>query len=308
MRIVHYGFCMKYRLEYFIDHLKVECGLSENTVSAYTKDAVSFLQFCETCGIEDFPAISGDFIIQFLLCEKERGIKDISVARKLVSLRVFFRFLYMSGTIQNDPSGFLDAPKTGRKLPEVLTEAETQILLSEPDKDRDRFYSRDRAILELLYASGLRASEICDLRIGNINYLKGSVRVRGKGSKERVVPVGKKARDCIKRYVEDGRLNSREPFLFLSRSGRRMNRDAIWTIVKKYAHRCSIRKSISPHTLRHSFATHLIEHNANLRAVQAMLGHENISVTEIYTHVNQKRLKKVHREAHPRGTIQIEGK
>lgn len=292
---------MKYDLEHFTGYLTVECGLSRNTIAAYTRDVAQFISFCGREGYRDFSDVSEENIITFLLEEREKGKKDSSVARMLVSVRIFFAFLFIHDIVKKDVSAMLEGPKIDKKLPSVLTEAQVKEILIAPDPEQDTYYRRDRAVLELLYGSGLRVSELCSLKRNAVNYREGSVRVLGKGAKERIVPVGRKAAESILLYLEEGRPEPKDNYLFVTRSGHGMDREMIWEMVKKYAARSGVKSNVSPHTFRHCFATHLVEHGANLRAVQVMLGHENISTTEIYTHVDASRLKKIHEQAHPRG-------
>ncbi len=292
---------MKYSLDYFIDYLKIECGLSENTVNAYRRDVCSFIAYCDKEGFTDFNSVTGDSIVNFMLEQRDKGKKNVTVSRALVAVRVFFRFLFMNRQVEKDPASLLDSPRNERKLPEVLTEEEVSLLLQTPEKEKDRQYLRDRAMLELLYSSGLRASEISSLRRDSINYVRQQLRVTGKGAKDRMVPVGRKAIEAVKAYLGWRGEGKGSDYLFISDREKQVTRNTVWTLVKKYAKRCGIAKNVYPHTLRHSFATHLVEHGANLRAVQEMLGHENISTTELYTMVDRKRLKKMHSQAHPRG-------
>ena len=294
---------MKYSLEHFIGYLTVECGLSHNTVLAYTRDIEQFLQFCARECFDDFNDVSEKKIVTFLLEEREKGKKESSIARMLVAVRIFFAFLFIHNIVKEDVSSMLEGPKIEKKLPAVLTEKQVQEILLTPGADRDAYWLRDRAILELLYGSGLRVSELCGLKRNSIDFRNSSVRVLGKGAKERIVPVGKKAIDAIKQYLKEGKPVPQYDHLFVTRTGRRMNRDMVWSLVKKYTVRSGVGKNVSPHTFRHCFATHLVEHGANLRAVQGMLGHENISTTEVYTHVDTARLKEIHKQAHPRGKI-----
>ena len=294
---------MKYSLEHFTGYLTVECGLSQNTVAAYTRDVEQFLQFCSEEGYEDFGSVSDRDILAFLLQERDTGKKDSSTARMLVSVRVFFGFLFIHGIVEKDVSSKLEGPAFRKSLPHVLTEDQVRKIINAPDPDKDRYYLRDRAVFELLYGSGLRVSELCGLKRSSVDITGGTVRVSGKGAKERVVPVGSRAVKALLRYLQKGTPEPQEDFLFVTRSGRRMTRRAVWSMVRKYAVRAGLDAHVSPHTFRHCFATHLVEHGANLRAVQGMLGHENISTTEVYTHVDRSRLKKVHAQAHPRGRI-----
>ncbi len=236
---------------------------------------------------------------------RDRKLAPSSVARKLVAIKVFFRFLVGQGLVRSDPSAVMESPRLMKGLPAVLDVEEVgRLLASAPGKDGMRGL-RDRALLELLYASGLRASEATGLKVSDLNLESGFLRCAGKGGKERVVPVGKHARQWIERYLKRARARfkpkpeARE--LFLNRTGRRLSRQSVWMLVRRYANLAGIRKRITPHTLRHSFATHLLEAGADLRVVQELLGHASISTTQIYTHVDRARLKAIHAKFHPRG-------
>ncbi|MFH1706620.1 MAG: site-specific tyrosine recombinase [Planctomycetota bacterium] len=292
---------MPYQVEDFLVHLRVECGLAGNTVAAYRRDVGQFLACLAARGIRQPGDATPDDITGFLLEQREAGCKDVSVARKLVAVRVFYRFLFTSGAVAQDTAALMESPRAARVLPAVLSEAETLRLLAAPDPATDACWQRDRAILELLYASGLRVSELCDLRPRNLNAAARAVRVLGKGSKERLVPVGTHALEHIREYLATRPARPLADFLFLSARGGRMRREQVWALVRKYAVRAGLTGRTSPHTLRHSFATHLVEHGAGLRAVQAMLGHADIATTERYTHVDARRLKAVHDRLHPRG-------
>ena len=263
-------------LDQFIAHLKVERGLSENTVQGYSRDLVRFLEHLEALG---------------------------RAARSLSAVRVFFRFLVSEGRIETSPARLVDAPKLPRRLPEVLSPEEVDRLLEQPDPARPAG-SRDRAMLELLYATGLRVSELTGLKLQNVNLEAGFVRMMGKGSKERVVPMGEKAVEAVRAFIAEGRpalLGRRtSSHLFVNTRGRPLTRQGFWKLIKRYGRAAGIRGSITPHGLRHAFATHLLEGGADLRAVQIMLGHEDISTTQIYTHVTRERLKQVHEKHHPR--------
>jgi len=291
-------------LQEFIDYLDVERGLSPNTISSYRRDLLKFIRFCGARGKEGFSRIRRDEILEFLLEEKKRGLVPRSLSRCLVSIRMFFRFLTAEGYLKEDVTEVLESPHLWKVLPRVLSIDEVDRLFTRP-APRTPPGLRDRAIMELLYGSGLRASELVGLKVADVNLQSGFVRCRGKGSKERIVPLGSQARRAIERYLADGRphfLKSRpEEALFLTRRGRGMTRGWLWEIVRRTVRAAGISKKVSPHTLRHSFATHLLSRGADLRVIQEMLGHANISTTQIYTHVDREHLKTVHRRFHPRG-------
>jgi integrase/recombinase XerD len=238
-----------------------------------------------------------------MLYQKDRGLSSNSVARRLAAIKVFYRFLAREKIINFDPTGLIDSPKLWKKIPETLSLNEVDKLMNQPNI-KDTQGIRDKAILETLYATGMRVSEVVNLRRDNINLDIGFLRCIGKGNKERVIPLGKKAIRSLERYLEFSRgrlLNKKESeFLFLNRFGKKISRQSIWKMIKKYAQAARIKKPIKPHILRHSFATHLLERGADLRAVQEMLGHSNISTTQIYTHINKDRLKAIHKMFHPR--------
>jgi integrase/recombinase XerD len=238
-----------------------------------------------------------------MLYEKDKGLSANSIARRLAAIKVFYRFLVRERILKDDPTSLIDSPRLWKKIPDTLSLNELDALLKQPNI-RDKQGIRDRAILETLYATGMRVSEAVNLKVDNINLEIGFLRCIGKGNKERVIPVGRKAIISIHRYLELSRpqlLRKKESeFLFLNRFGKKISRQSLWKMIKKYARAARIKKSIRPHTLRHSFATHLLERGADLRSVQEMLGHANISTTQIYTHINKERLKTIHRLFHPR--------
>lgn len=294
---------MKELIDSFLSYLSVERGLSKNTIISYREDLNAYLDFIEKRGIASLGKIGKNDITDFMLSQKDKGISASSVARRLAAIRMFHRFLARERILKADPSILIDSPKLWKKIPETLTFNEVDFLLSQPDI-RSTQGIRDRAILETLYATGMRVSEAVNLKVDNVNLDVGFLRCIGKGNKERVIPLGKKAVAAIKRYLESvrgGFLKGKESnFLFLNRSGNRISRQSLWKIIKKYARQARIKKPMKPHILRHSFATHLLERGADLRSVQEMLGHSNISTTQIYTHINRDRLKTIHRMFHPR--------
>ena len=287
----------------FLDYLTIECGLSINTLQAYQRDLGRLAAFL---GIEDgqgWDTVTGDQVIAFLMAEKSRGCAVPTVSRALVAARMFFRYLSAEGLVPRDPTEHLESPRLWQTLPEVLDRRAVDRLLSAPDPAHDRLPRRDRAVLEFLYATGARASETADLTLDSVNPEGGYVHCIGKGRKERIVPIGRRALETLDVYLaeERPRLDRRgDPHLFLTHSGRRLGRETIWRLVKKYARRAGVSRRVSPHTLRHSFATHLLEGGADLRAVQEMLGHVDIATTQVYTHVDPSRLKAIHKKYHPR--------
>jgi integrase/recombinase XerD len=253
--------------------------------------------------IDALSKIGREDITAFMLDQKDRGISANSVARRLAAIRMFHRFLAREKVLRSDPTNLIESPKLWKKIPDTLTINEVDSLIAQPDF-RDKQGIRDKAILEVLYATGMRVSEAVNLKLDNVNLDIGFLRCIGKGNKERVIPLGKKAIASIKRYLEASRpnflKNKQSEYLFVSRFGKKISRQSFWKMIKHYAGLARIKKPIRPHILRHSFATHLLERGADLRAVQEMLGHSNISTTQIYTHVNRDRLKSIHRQFHPR--------
>ncbi|MFA5287485.1 MAG: site-specific tyrosine recombinase XerD [Candidatus Omnitrophota bacterium] len=294
---------MKELIDTFLNYLSVERGLANNTIIAYREDLNNYLGFIERCHIEALSKISKDNITSFMLSQRDSGIAPNSVARRLAAIRMFHRFLARERILKIDPSTLIDSPKLWKRVPDTLTVNEVEALIAQPNV-HDTQGTRDRAILEALYATGMRVSEAVNLKKDNVNLDIGFLRCIGKGNKERIIPLGKKAIASINRYLQTSRLellkNKESEFLFVSRFGKKISRQSFWKIIKKYAKLARIKKPIKPHTLRHSFATHLLEHGADLRSVQEMLGHSDISTTQIYTHINKDRLKSVHKQFHPR--------
>jgi integrase/recombinase XerD len=294
---------MKELIDAFLNYLSVERGLSNNTIVAYRGDLNSYIEFLESRSIDALFKITKNDITNFMLRQKDRGVSVNSIARRLAAIRMFHRFLAREKISKSDPSNLIDSPKLWKKIPDTLSLNEVDALLSRPNI-RDKQGARDKAILETLYATGMRVSEAVNLRRDNVNLDIGFLRCIGKGNKERVIPIGAKAISSIKRYLEISRpyllKKADSQFLFLNRFGKKISRQSLWKMIKKYALLARIKKPIRPHTLRHSFATHLLERGADLRSVQEMLGHSNISTTQIYTHINKDRLKTIHRMFHPR--------
>ena len=294
---------MKELIDTFLNYLSVERGLSNNTILAYREDLSAYLDFMAGKHIEALSKINREDIIGFMMSQKDRGISANSVARHLAAIRMFHRFLAREKILRSDPTNLIDSPRLWKKIPDTLTLNEIESLIAQPDI-RDKQGIRDKAILETLYATGMRVSEAVNLRLDNVNLDIGFLRCIGKGNKERVIPLGKKAIASITRYLEVGRphflKNKTSEFLFVSRFGRKISRQSFWKLIKRYAREARIKKPTRPHILRHSFATHLLERGADLRSVQEMLGHSNISTTQIYTHINRDRLKSIHKQFHPR--------
>jgi len=288
----------------YINYLLVEKGLAAKTIEAYSLDLVEFLNFLKQARITDIGSVDSGVLLRHLIALRQAGLGPRSRARHLVALRGFFRFLVHEKILAADPARLIDLPKSGLRLPDVLSVKDIEKLLDAPDLSKPREV-RDAAMLELLYAAGLRVSELVGLKLGDVNIEAGFVRVFGKGSKERIVPIGLHAKQKIAVYLETCRpaLLKRQvsPHLFIGRVGKAMTRQGFWKLMRQYVQRAGIQKKVTPHSLRHSFASHLLEGGADLRAVQLMLGHVDISTTQIYTHVARERLKKVHRQFHPRG-------
>lgn len=295
---------MNQYLDLFLNYLLVEKGLAKNSLDSYGRDMARYLDFLEKQGCSEPAAVRPVDVADFLAHLKERGLAPRSRARALSAVRMFHRFLLVEGYTEANPTAIIEAPKTLAKLPQVLTGREVEALLAAPGSDSARDM-RDRAMLELLYATGLRVSELVGLGVRDVNVTAGYLMAFGKGGKERLVPMGESACAAVSGYLVEARpemdRNGDNAYLFLTRLGDRMTRQAFWNIIKKWAIEAGIRKTISPHTLRHSFATHLLENGADLRSVQAMLGHADLATTQIYTHVTRERLKRIHEEYHPRG-------
>lgn len=295
---------MNQYLDLFLNYLLVEKGLAKNSLDSYGRDMVRYLDFLEGRGCVDPSGVRSVDVADFLASLKERGLAPRSRARALSSVRMFHRFLLVEGYAEVNPTAIIEAPKTVAKLPQVLTGREVEALLAAPGDDSN-IDIRDRAMLELLYATGLRVSELVGLGLRDVNVTAGYLMAFGKGGKERLVPMGESACAAVSRYLSDTRpamdRDGANRHLFLTRLGDRMTRQAFWNIIKKRALEAGVRKNISPHTLRHSFATHLLENGADLRSVQTMLGHADLSTTQIYTHVTRERLKRLHEQFHPRG-------
>ena len=294
---------MKVLLEEFVNYITVERGLSKNTISAYRSDLAAFIAHLESRNVTDIAKIKRPDITQYMLLLKDNKISSNSISRALVAIKMFYKFLVQERFIKDDIAGVLESPKLIRALPNVMNADEVERLLTASNL-HDPTGIRDRAALEVMYATGMRVSEVVGLTIDGLNLDMGFAKCRGKGDKERIVPIGGTAKDAVGRYMSKVRpdlLKGRQdPHLFLTRLGKKMSRQTFWKIIKRNAKAARIKKDITPHTLRHSFATHLLERGADLRVVQELLGHSDIATTQIYTHINKERLKSIHRQFHPR--------
>ena len=291
----------------YLEHLLVAKGLSEHSLAAYSTDILDFLIFLNDHQAR-LEAVTDDSLFLYLMHLRTRGLASRSLARHLSALRGFFAFAADEGWLPESPAALIENPKLPRLLPDVLSRDEVASLLAAPDTTTPLGY-RDRTMLELLYAAGLRVSELVGLTLGDYDAQAGILRVFGKGAKERLTPIHALAQDYLSTYLQSvrGAFKPREAFVFLNRSGKGLTRQAIWKHIKRYALEAGVSTRISPHSLRHSFATHLLEGGADLRTVQILLGHADISATEIYTHVQAGRLIAVHRAHHPRSRARTTG-
>jgi integrase/recombinase XerD len=287
----------------FLSYLRVEKALSQNTIDAYRRDLEKFSEFAAQRGLKKPAQVKRSEVVDFLGTLYARKLDARSVARHLVSLRQLFRFLLSEELISEDPVVTVESPKFRQSLPQFLSVEEVEKLLAQPDVS-STLGLRDKAMIELLYSSGLRVSELCNLAVDDLHVDAGSLRCIGKGNKERLVPVGKRALNVLQLYIQKARpeiLGERtSKYLFINRKGTRLDRVSFWKILALYGRKAELRKALKPHMLRHSFATHLLDRGADLRSVQMMLGHSDISTTQIYTHVVEERLKQVYRAHHPR--------
>ncbi len=294
---------MQADIEQFLAYLKLERGLSPTTIASYGQDLRIFAGYCRQRGIREASRVRPLLVREFLQHLRVQEQTPATVARKLASIKGLFRFLVAQGLLKENPTGFIETPRLWHKLPQTLNESEVAQVLRAPGTAA--LGLRDLALLELLYGTGLRVSEITSLELGQVNFDVGFIRCLGKGSKERIVPLGKFAHAALQRYLHELRpqLVRRQPqvqALFVNRAGHQMTRQRIWQLVKRYAADGELTKRIGPHTFRHSFATHLLAHGADLRTVQELLGHANIATTQRYTHVDRSRLKAIHEKFHPR--------
>ncbi|MDD4879646.1 MAG: site-specific tyrosine recombinase XerD [Candidatus Omnitrophica bacterium] len=287
----------------FMDYLSVERGLSKNTLESYSRDLNKYTGYLKKRGINSLERVKRPDIQDFMMGLKDNKLNASSIARNLVAIKVFHRYLTSQRLLKEDVTSVIETPKLWKTLPDVLDEKEVEAILESPNT-RLKQGLRDKAALELMYATGMRVSELVNLKLTDIHMDMGFVRCLGKGQKERIIPVGSKAKEAIQKYLEKARpkfLKKADPgALFLTRLGKPMSRQTFWMVIKHYVKDARIKKRVTPHTLRHSFATHLLQNGADLRIVQELLGHVNISTTQIYTHINKERLKQIHQKFHPR--------
>lgn len=290
--------------EYLV-HIKIERDLAENSIKSYQRDIQQYIQFLEEQGIYDWNKVDRYDIILFLQQLKEQGKSDNSIIRMTSSLRQYHQFIRQEKITENDPMQYVETPKKADVLPKVLSLSEVERLLETPDVET--FIGlRDRAILEVMYASGLRISELVHLRMDELHLTMGFIQTIGKGDKERIIPIGDEAKNWLNEYLEDSRpvfankTSEDSPFVFLNARGRGLTRQGVWKNLKKIVQKAGIKQNVTPHMLRHSFATHLLENGADLRIVQELLGHSDISTTQIYTHITKARMKNVYEQYHPR--------
>jgi len=290
-------------LKDYIYHLSVEKGLADNTLESYQRDLKKYVSFLQKNNVQCFKETSRKQITDYLNLQHENGLAPSSISRSLASLRSFYQFLLKEQVMQENPATDLETPRMEKKLPHVLSFSDIELLLEQPQTNCE-IGMRDKAMLELIYATGIRVSELVSLNLNHANIKMGFLRCDGKGGKERMIPLGSVAIHCLQDYLARSRRkllkNQDEKALFLNQHGKRLTRQGFWKILKKYVLRAGINADITPHTLRHSFATHLLENGADLRSVQEMLGHADISTTQIYTQLTRKKIKEVYDQAHPR--------
>jgi integrase/recombinase XerD len=294
---------MNHLVELYVNYLIVEKGLAQNSLESYRRDLKKYLEFLGSVGVVDIKQVGKKEIGGYKVYLRSQGLASSSIARMTGTVKGFHRFLGSEGLVQEDPTFYLDFPKTENKLPQVMSMKEVDRLLNSPDIST-WVGLRDKAMLEVLYATGVRVSELVSLTLNQVNLEMGYILCVGKGSKERLVPLGREAIECTRQYLERTReklvKDPSIPYLFLTRFGSKFTRQGFWKIIKQYLHKARLNPSISPHTLRHSFATHLLERGADLRSLQVMLGHSDISTTQIYTHIAKHRLREIYDQHHPR--------
>jgi integrase/recombinase XerD len=293
---------MESQVRTYLNYLRIEKGLAENTIHAYRRDMKKFIFFMSKREIKLQQVTRGD-LVDFLSTLYRKGLDSRSVARHLATIRHFFRFLLVEGELTEDPAATIESPKFRQSLPDFLSVEEVDRLLSQPDVTDARGL-RDKAMIELMYSTGLRVTELCGLRLADLQIEAGCLRCIGKGNKERQVPIGRQALTVVEEYLRISRPQilgeASSQYVFVNRNGNKVDRIIFWKILSEYGRKARLRKNLTPHMLRHSFATHLLDHGADLRSVQMMLGHADISTTQIYTHVVEERLKQVYKAHHPR--------
>ncbi len=291
-------------LERYLNYLLIERGVAQNTLEAYGRDLQRFLAFITQKGLSHFKDATPEIIVEYLVLIKNEGLSANSMNRALAALRGFYKYLLMEKLIEQTPLANIELAKVWMRLPDTISKEEMKVILAQPG-DKTPAALRDTAMLELLYATGIRVSELINLTMNSINWQVGFLTVMGKGSKERIVPIGKTAYDCVRVYVDKARPQLMQKksteVLFLNRFGGKFSRQGFWKMVIRYSSKAGLIKKVHPHTFRHSFASHLLEGGADLRTVQVMLGHADISTTQIYTHITRDRLKEIHQKYHPRG-------
>jgi integrase/recombinase XerD len=293
-------------IDQYLDHISLERGLSDNTRMAYSSDLKSFAIFLERKKIRSFNDVIRKNILDYLMEEKDRGLSVNSISRRLVAVKVFFAYLQQEGMLGRNVTEAMDSPKLWKVLPGVLSLKEVEKLLEMPAGD-DRIAVRDRALFELMYATGMRVTEVTDLKLDDIHFDSGYLRCLGKGSKVRVVPFGENVKNRLNEYINNARpsflknvVTDLDRYVFLTYRGKKFSRKGVWKIIKSYALKAGIDKPVSPHTLRHSFASHMLANGAPLRVIQELLGHADIATTQIYTHIDEGRLRSIHAQFHPR--------
>lgn len=295
---------MQEALDRYLNYLLVERGVAQNTLESYGRDLRRYLAFIAQKGLTDFKEALPETIVEYLVSIKNDGLSANSMNRALAALRGFYKYLLMEKLIEQTPLADIELAKVWMRLPDTISKEEMQLILAQPG-DKTPAALRDTAMLELLYATGIRVSELINLKMNSINWQVGFLTVMGKGGKERIVPIGKTAYDCVRVYVDKARPQLMQKksteVLFLNRFGGKFTRQGFWKMVIRYTRRAGLQKKVHPHTFRHSFASHLLEGGADLRTVQVMLGHADISTTQIYTHITRDRLKEIHQKYHPRG-------
>ncbi|HDQ03011.1 MAG TPA: site-specific tyrosine recombinase XerD [Deltaproteobacteria bacterium] len=295
---------MRHLLEKYLNYLLIERGLAQNTLEAYGRDLRRFLEFVRQRGLTNLSEVKPEIITEYLIKVKSEGMSANSMNRQLAALRGFYKYLLMEKEAEQTPLANIELAKVWMRLPDTLSREEMKIILAQPGGQSPAAL-RDTAMLEILYATGIRVSELVNLTMSSINWQVGFLTVMGKGGKERIVPIGKTAYDCTKLYTDKARSQlmgrKKTEILFLNRFGNKFTRQGFWKMVIRYSQKAGLKKKVHPHTFRHSFASHLLEGGADLRTVQVMLGHADISTTQIYTHITRDRLKEIHRKYHPRG-------
>jgi integrase/recombinase XerD len=296
---------MRERVDDFLSHIELERGYSGNTLAAYRNDLTQFLSYlARRDDVATWPNVSQAVIVDYILNLKEREYSSATVARKVAAIKSFFHFLVAEGDVRDDPTAALDAPRVKKRLPRSLTREDVDKLMAAPHAVPGPKGLRDAALVEILYATGMRVSEVVALNVDDVNTASASVRCFGKGGKERIMPMYEQAVAVLRAYLEEGRVaylrDRTEKALFLNARGTRLTRQGLWLIIKEYVEASGIDAEVTPHTLRHSFATHLLDGGAGLREVQQLLGHSNVSTTQIYTHVSGERLRDSYDQAHPR--------